>query len=980
MKNTFSVYRLLLAIVLIILHMSATAQLDPNYITGEALVKVAPNADIRHIVQDLQDLEHQATDLAVANAVVRSMRIWRLQFSESINHNAMLNALKAHPAIEVAQSNHKIEFRNTPNDQQFNQQWQYINTGQSGGTAGADIDADSAWDIATGGLTALGDTIVVCIIDGGIDVNHNDLTPNRWFNWAEIPNNNIDDDNNGFVDDYLGWSTGSNNDNISGNSHGTAVAGIIGAKGDNGIGVTGINWDVKMMIIKGGTGIESEVLTAYSYPLEMRKRYNATNGQEGAFVVATNASWGVDGGQPSNAPLWCAMYDTLGHYGILNMGAGPNMNVDVDVFGDLPTACPSEYLIGVTNMNHNDNKVTQACYGTTHIDLGAFGEGTWTSTNNNGTAPFGGTSGATPHVTGSVALLYASPCPSLVFIAKSNPKLSAELARDYILNNVDPNTSIANITATGGRLNLYQSLKNTVDSCIAIDCLPPFGLTHYNVTDSSMMVAWNAITDTTRTFILKYRELGATNWTTTTDTLQYAHLQGLTTCNTYEVIVEMICDNDTSASQLYLFETEGCCTAPEGLIGTPQTDSSAWLSWDDEYAAQSYIIYYRPVGASVWQTDTTTADSILINNLMTCLSYEFQIEMLCDSGVVVLSDLELFQSACGNCTELAYCPARGDTQYEFIESISINNFTNATGNDGGYYWHDGLATALQKTTYTISVTPGFVGTSFNEGIRAWIDFNQDGDFEDANEMILQNTVSAGTATASFAVPVSAPNGITRMRVAMHYNQHPTSCRTDLFGEVEDYCITILDTSACQIPFAIDTLAVSTTSLQLEWNADSSMQYLIRYRPSTTPTWSYANANALLYTLTNLTACTNYIIEIANICPNGDTTVFSMPAHFSTSCLQSSRRINDAITNVQLFPNPSRGAAALYLAFALSDAQDITITLLNTNGQIISTQAIGKRVGRQQIALDVPSDLPSGIYIIQLRTAKGDSYATRWLKY
>ena len=143
-----------------------------------------------------------------------------------------------------------------------------------GGTVGADIDADSAWAISTGGLTALGDTIVVCVIDGGIDLNHDDLTPNRWINYAEIPNNGIDDDNNGFVDDRLGWNTGAGNDNISGSSHGTAVAGIIGAKGDNGTGVAGVNWDVKLMIVRGGSGVESEVLEAYTYPLNLRKKYD----------------------------------------------------------------------------------------------------------------------------------------------------------------------------------------------------------------------------------------------------------------------------------------------------------------------------------------------------------------------------------------------------------------------------------------------------------------------------------------------------------------------------------------------------------------------------------------------------------------------------------------------------------------------------------------------------------------------------------
>src|SRR5690606_36199811 len=142
--------------------------------------------------------------------------------------------------------------------------------------------------------------------------------------YHEIPNNGIDDDGNGYVDDFLGWDADAADDDITGGTfgggHGTPVAGIVGAKGNNGIGVTGVNWNVKLMIVVGG-GNEAQAIAAYSYPLSLRKLYNQTGGQRGAFVVSTNASWGIDFTQASTAPLWCAMYDTLGAYGILNAGA-----------------------------------------------------------------------------------------------------------------------------------------------------------------------------------------------------------------------------------------------------------------------------------------------------------------------------------------------------------------------------------------------------------------------------------------------------------------------------------------------------------------------------------------------------------------------------------------------------------------------------------------------------------------------------------
>src|SRR5262249_49534599 len=162
----------------------------------------------------------------------------------------------------------------------------------------------------------------------------------------------------------------------------------------------GVNWNVQLMPLKG-VGTEDQTVEAYTYVLEMRKKYNDSNGASGAFVVATNSSFGVNYGQPSDYPLWCAMYDSLGKYGILNAAATTNSNVDVDVVGDIPTACPSEYLITVTNTTAAD-ELYPAGYGVLTIDLGAPGASIYTTTPNNGYSTATGTSPATPHVAGAI--------------------------------------------------------------------------------------------------------------------------------------------------------------------------------------------------------------------------------------------------------------------------------------------------------------------------------------------------------------------------------------------------------------------------------------------------------------------------------------------------------------------------------------------------------------------------------------------------
>ena len=424
-----------------------------NYRGGELIIQLKSSGSVESVARDLIAIDFQPVELLSSR-----LNIWLVTFDENrMSDDAAVKLVRANYDVLLAQFNHYVtQRRATPNDPSFANQWALNNTGQTGGITDADVDAPEAWNIDTGGMTALGDEVVIAVIDGGADINHVDI--DFWKNTLDTPGNSIDDDGNGYVDDYHGWNAYNNTGNIPSSTHGTHVSGIAAAKGNNSLGVSGVSWGAKVMPIAGSSGLESTVVKAYSYALDMRALYNSTNGAQGAFVVATNSSFGVDYGNPANFPIWCGMYDSMGAEGILSAAATANMDINIDVVGDVPTACPSNYLISVTNTTHTDTKNSAAAYGLTTIDLGAPGTSIYSTYPGNSYGNMTGTSMATPHVAGAVALQVSAAPVSLLQQYNTNPGATALTFRNNLLNSVDSLPALAGKTVTGGRLNLNNML------------------------------------------------------------------------------------------------------------------------------------------------------------------------------------------------------------------------------------------------------------------------------------------------------------------------------------------------------------------------------------------------------------------------------------------------------------------------------------------------------------------------------------------
>lgn len=347
-----------------------------------------------------------------------------------------LNDKTMHPDIEYAELNYIVSIDQfIPDDEHFSKLWGLHNTGQLiqlsddksiEGIPDADIDAPDAWTYATGN-----NHIVVAVIDTGIDYNHPDLSPNIWVNDREIPGNLIDDDNNGFIDDIHGYNFVYNtSDPIDDHFHGTHCAGTIGAVGNNGIGVAGVCWDVRLMALKflsaSGSGNTADAIKCIEYAIN-----------QGANVMSN--SWGGGGFMQSLQDIINDAYQA----GIVFVAAAGNNGTDKPHY-------PAAYdnVISVVALDYNDNKASFSNYGSS-VDVAAPGVGIY-STSLEGDYRFAsGTSMACPHVAGLVALLKSR-----------NIDLTPDEVYLVLQSSADDLGALGKDETYGyGRINLYRAIQ-----------------------------------------------------------------------------------------------------------------------------------------------------------------------------------------------------------------------------------------------------------------------------------------------------------------------------------------------------------------------------------------------------------------------------------------------------------------------------------------------------------------------------------------
>lgn len=343
-----------------------------------------------------------------------------------------IEEIKKDPSVEYVEPNYIFSGCTIPNDPNYSEQWALHNNGQAGGINSCDISAESAWNITTGDST-----IVVGVLDSGIDYNHEDLKNNIWHNTRENLGNGIDDDGNGYIDDCIGWNFVSQNNNpMDDEGHGTHVSGIIGAFGNNTVGVAGVAWKVKLLPLKfldnTNHGQESNAITAIEYARKM-----------GVKII--NNSWG--GIYDSNALR--DEFDLCESAGILMICASGNMAYDVRLFPFYPGSFPNANIIDVASSNNKDILSNYSNWGGEKVPICAPGENILSCSPQNSYKILSGTSMAAGFVTG-VAVLIKSINSNIDYIG----------IKKKILEGADLILQLNGLIQDGRRLNAFTSVSN----------------------------------------------------------------------------------------------------------------------------------------------------------------------------------------------------------------------------------------------------------------------------------------------------------------------------------------------------------------------------------------------------------------------------------------------------------------------------------------------------------------------------------------
>lgn len=542
-----------------------------RYVAGELLVKYKPR--VRAAASEYFRGRWGVSTLKTYQAVGAE----HVKLPKGMTVEEALEIYQDDPDVEYAEPNYLRRISLTPDDPDFSKLWGFHNTGQTGGSEDADIDAPEAWDTQTGS-----GTVVVAVLDTGADLDHEDLSENIWENAGEDwvdgnpGNNGVDDDGNGKVDDYYGWDFVNDDNNpeddnsIKETYHGTHVSGTIGAKGDNGIGVTGMNWSVSIMPLKmlntNGTGSVSDEIEAIDYAIA-----------NGAKII--NASF-------SGSYYSQAEYDAVkrardaGVLGILFVAAAGNDDgSDNDDRPVYPASYDLDNIIAVAATDQDDALAPFSNYGATSVDVAGPGVRIYSTKAGDDYQYLSGTSMATPHVSGLAALIWAEDLEQNGDFAYTYNQV-----KDRIFNGVDVIPTLTAKALMAGRINA----NNSINPALTVPDAPSI-LAVEALSTSQISVNWTDNADDESGFKIERKTGSAGTYshiaTVAADAESYTDT-GLNDGTTYyyRVCAFNAAGNSTDSNE---DEATTLLAAPSGLSATAGSSSRVDLSWTDNSVGES---------------------------------------------------------------------------------------------------------------------------------------------------------------------------------------------------------------------------------------------------------------------------------------------------------------------------------------------------------------------------------------------------------
>ncbi len=831
----------------------------------------------------------------------------------------LANNYSALDEVELVELNYIAEAHVVPNDPLYGEQWglnntgnaKQYNTGNLVGTPGADLNMEAAWDIHTGT-----GSITIAIIDSGVDGTHPDFAGKMvaGYDFFNDDNDPSDDDGHGTSCAGIAAASGNNGIGVAGVNWGARIMPLKALQGGSGsyeavansiIFAVDNGADVISMSLGGGSPasvLENAVNYAYNAGVPIFASRGNGNSTADNYPSSYSTVISVGGLSPCDTrktpsscdgeTWWGASYgggpdkmDFVAPAARITTtditGSGGYSNGDyTDSFNGTSSACPFAAGIGALVLSYSPGlspDELRDILRQTSVDIGASGYDDETGY---------GRLDAAAALNASIACSLGAPgnlsASNITDISFDLSWNAVSGAASYTVT-IDGNSSTisgTSFTATGltpgttydcsvaancseGGSGSSSSINVTTQN--SADTQPPStptNLTASNTTQTSTDLSWTASTDNVG--VTGYNIYIDDVFEGSTTNLTY-DLTGLSPNTNYNIklTAEDAAGNEsdpaeTSVTTLASVDNEAP-SVPTNLSVSNITATTADLSWNastDNVGVTGYNVYVD--GSMVGSTAST---SYGLSGLSPNTNYNVAVSAFDAAGN------ESGQAGTSFTTELvSYCDANGNSSSgEWIQAVSLGAFSNTSGNNGGYGNFTNQTAYLDPgQSYNVALTPGFSGTTYNEHWVVWIDYNKDGDFSDAGELVFSPGGSNSTVNGNINIPGSA-SGTTRMRIAMRWNNTPSSCGTFNYGEVEDYTVSFEggggDTQAPSVPTNLSASNTTQTSTNLSWNASTDNVGVTGYHVYVDGNLEATTAGTS-YAVSGLTAGTTYLMEVS----------------------------------------------------------------------------------------------------------------------